>query len=262
MYGLLEFIKHYRPDVLLLQEIKCTEDNFPYLELEDVGYNCLVSGRKTHNGVAILSKFRLTLEAKNLPNFNFSPFYGENENEARYIEALVETDDTAFRVASVYVPNGGGAAEGEILEESERFIYKLNFFDRLHMHFKSILQYDEIAIFGGDLNVAPKEIDVYDHKHLAGSVCYNPLEQRKFESLLNLGLYDAYRVANKHKKEFTWWDYRSSSFKFNKGMRIDHLLLSPLAVDNLSSCEIISSIREQEKPSDHCPVICELKFSN
>ena len=165
-------------------------------------------------------------------------------------------------MASIYVPNGGGEIlPNQKLEETEKFNYKLRFFDRLNAHLKNILTYDEVAIFGGDYNVSVEEIDVYDAKSWEGQVCFNALERQKFRSILNLGLIDSYRAKNQESQAFSWWDYRGGSWQHNKGLRIDYLLASPLAADKILDATIEDKgVRDQEKASDHCPVCVEIEI--
>ena len=254
---LLEWLKNSNPDVVLLQELKCVEENFPFEALYDAGYNAVVAGQKTYNGVAILSKFKIEDVVKVLPTLD-----GSVDEQARYIEGVISVNGQAIRVASIYVPNGGGEIlPNENLENSKKFTYKLDFFERLSVHFKELLTYNEIQIFGGDYNVAVEEIDVFDPKSLEGTVCFHPLERQKFRSLLNLDLIDSYRAFNQSSQAFTWWDYRAGAWQNNKGLRIDYLLTSPLAADKIIDAAIEDKgVRDQEKASDHCPAVLTIEF--
>jgi exodeoxyribonuclease-3 len=118
-----------------------------------------------------------------------------------------------------------------------------------------MLKHNEIAVLGGDYNCAPLPLDVYDPKALEGTVCYHPLEREKLRALMNLGFYDAFRLKHPDAKQFSWWDYRAGGYERNHGLRIDHLLLSGMAADRLVDCQIDEIPRQQEKPSDHAPVI-------
>lgn len=254
---LLEWLKNSQPDVVLLQELKCVEEKFPFEALFDLGYNAAVHGQKTYNGVAIISKFKIEDVVKGLP------VLGESiDEQARYIEAVISVGGSAIRVASIYVPNGGGdLAPQETLENSKKFLYKLNFFDRLQSYFSKLAEFDEMQIFGGDFNVAVEEIDIFDPKNFAGQILFHPLERQKFRSLLNLGLVDSYRVLNQKSQAFSWWDYRGGGWQHNKGARIDYLLTSPQAADKISAASIEDrGVRDQEKASDHCPVCVTLSF--
>lgn len=251
---LLEWLKNSQPDVVLLQELKCVEEKFPFEALFDLGYNAAVHGQKTYNGVAILSKFKIEDVVKGIPS--------SDDEQARYIEAVISVGGSAIRVASIYVPNGGSdLAPHETLENSKKFLYKLNFFDQLRAHFSRLAEFDEIQIFGGDYNVAAEEIDIFDPKNFAGKILFHPLERQKFRSLLNLGLIDSYRVLNQKSQAFSWWDYRGGSWQHNKGVRIDYLLTSPQAADKISSVSIEDrGVRDREKASDHCPVCVTLSL--
>lgn len=244
--NVLEFLSEYKPDVVLLQELKCIEEAFPYMEIEELGYNCAVYGQKTYNGVAILSKYPLEDIRKGLPEF-------PEEQDARYIEALVNANGDVFRVASVYVPNGMDTA-------SHKFQYKLDFFSKLYNHLNNIKNLEEKIVIGGDFNVAHKDIDVFDPKSLRGSICFHPDEQTAFTKILNNKYIDMFRAYHPERQAFSWWDYRGNAWGFNKGMRIDYLLCNPLAADSSMNCEIISEPRGKEKASDHTPVLAEFRI--
>lgn len=241
------YTRETSPDILLLQELKCTNDNFPYEAVESLGYNIAVHGQKTYNGVAILSKFPMDDVITSLPG-------DDTDEQARYIEAIISLDNEAIRVASVYVPNGQAP-------DSEKFQYKMKFFDRLHAHANTLLGYEEKLVIGGDYNVAPHTQDVFDPKSLEGTICFHPKERDKFHILTNLGLTDAFHACHPQAQQFTWWDYRGNGFGYNKGLRIDHLLLSPEAADCLAACDVHTDMRGKDKPSDHAPVRCQLLAS-
>lgn len=243
--NLLAWIDANPIDIILLQELKCQTDAFPAMEIEERGYNLAIHGQKTYNGVAILSKFPLDDVRRGLAG-------DETDEQARYIEAVVSLPGSALRVASAYVPNGQAV-------DSDKFPYKLNFFERLRAHWAETLKFHEVAVLGGDFNCAPEPIDVYDPKALDGTICYHPLERERLRRLTNLGFYDAFRISNPTLQQFSWWDYRGDGYARGHGMRIDHLLLSPLATDILTSCHIDEHPRAQEKPSDHAPVVCTLQ---
>ncbi|MCE2993888.1 MAG: exodeoxyribonuclease III [Alphaproteobacteria bacterium] len=241
--NLLNFLTQERPDVLLLQEIKCLHEKFPNLELEDLGYNCVINGQKTYNGVAILSKGPIEDSTINLPNFT--------DAQARYIECVTTINNKAIRVASVYVPNGQEVG-------SDKFAYKLEFMEALNNHLQSVLSYQEVFAIGGDFNVAPYEIDVHDPKALDGTVGFHIEERKRIHSLMNLGLYDSFRCKHPNSNEFSWWDYRAGSLQNNRGMRIDQIYLSPEGMDVLSDATIYKSERLNHKTSDHAPIGCVL----
>ena len=244
---LADWLRTTAPDIVLLQELKATSDVFPYMEIEELGYNVSLWGQKSYNGVAILSKLPLSDIRNGLPG-------DDGDEEARYIEAIASGNGVAVRVASVYVPNGQSP-------DSDKFQYKLRFLERLRAHVESLLRFEEVLVIGGDYNVAPEAIDVYDPIGLDGTTCFHPLERAALRTITNLGVYDAFRSMHPEKQAFSWWDYRGNGFDSGKGMRIDHLLLSPQASDRLESCEVVHNLRELEKPSDHAPVMCSLAIT-
>lgn len=253
----LEWLKVSNPDIVLLQELKCLEEDFPRDAFFDAGYNAAVSGQKSYNGVAILSKFKIEDVCKTLSCLN-----GEVDEQSRYIEGLITINGKAIRVASIYIPNGGGEiGENETLEMTKKFTYKLDYYDRLKAHISKLIKFDEIQIFGGDFNVACEEIDLYSPKTFEGNILFHPLERQKFRALLNLGLIDSYRAVHPNNQAFSWWDYRAGAWQHNKGVRIDYLLTSPQAADKIVEVAIEDKgVRDQEKASDHCPVCVTLNI--
>ncbi len=263
----LEWLKTSNPDVVLLQEIKCIEEEFPREAFYDAGYNAAVYGQKSYNGVAILSKYKIEDVVKGLPQMKVAAqnLLGEevDEQQARYIEAVISVGDSAIRVASIYVPNGGGdLAANEALENSQKFLYKMKFFEALKQHLSELQRFNEIQIFGGDYNVAVEDIDVFDPKSLRNTVCFHDLERQKFRAILNLGIVDSYRAANPTNQAFSWWDYRGGAWQHNKGLRIDYLLTSAQAADKILEATIEDrGVRDLEKASDHCPVCVTLNIT-
>lgn len=246
LQNVLAWLDAATPDIVLLQELKCETDAFPRMEFEDKGYNLAIHGQKTYNGVAILSKFSIDDVITRLPG-------DDADEQARYIEGIISLKGKAIRVASAYVPNGQEVG-------SDKFAYKLKFYERLRAHWAEQLKFHEVAVLGADFNCAPTDIDVYDAKALEGTVCFHPLEREQLRALMNLGLYDAFRLKHPTAQKYSWWDYRAGAYQRDHGMRIDHLLLSPHAVDRLSDAWIDEAPRREEKPSDHAPVLAKLEF--
>ena len=246
MPRIIEWLKSFDPDVVLLQEIKSTSETFPYLELEDCGFNISVSGQKTYNGVAILSKTPIDIQHDRLP--------GDKEDvQARYIEAIT----AGVRVSSIYLPNGNPSQNPDGTD-SEKFQYKLSWMDRLFWHAKTLLAYEEPIVLGGDYNICPTDNDVYDPQaFLNDAVCR--LESRnRFRALINLGLTNAFRVYEPAPNSYSYWDYQRGAWAKDNGLLIDHLLLSPIAADKLTGAGIDRNPRGRERASDHTPVWCEL----
>lgn len=228
------------PDVLLLQETKVTDDNFPAMELSALGYRSAVRGQKTYNGVAILSKCPIDVTATALPG-------DPTDEQARYIEGIT----AGVRVASVYLPNGNPT-------DSEKFPYKLAWMERLRRHACNLLAGEEAFALAGDYNVAPDDADVFDVKAWADDALCRPESRAAFRRLLHLGLTDAFRAVNHDAGRYTWWDYRAGAWARDQGLRIDHFLLSPQATDRLVDVGIDRTPRGWEKASDHTPVWCTL----
>ncbi len=245
---LLGWLSTDKPDIVLLQELKCTDDVFPYMEIEELGYNIAVYGEKTYNGVAILSKFPLDDIKRGLDSDPSDP-------HSRYIEAVVNIPSGAIRVASVYVPNGNEVG-------SDKFAYKLRFLERLYTNIKTLLTYEEMLVIGGDYNIAPHDNDVHTPKEWEGSVLTHDDVRKAWHKITNLGVYDACRVLQPiGKTAYSWWDYRGNALESDNGLRIDHLLLSPEAADKLSEYHVKKDLRHLEKPSDHAPVVGKFFFA-
>ncbi len=237
---LLTWLKETQPDIVLLQETKTTDDQFPKEDIENLNYNIALNGQKTYNGVALLSKYPIEDITSGIPGFE--------DEQARYIEAVIK----GLRVASIYVPNGSEVG-------SDKYAYKLRFLQALYAHTKTLLTYDEALILGGDYNIAPTDLDVYDPQEWHEKILCSTPEREGLRSLLHLGLTDSLRETHRDEKDlYTWWDYRAGAWQNNFGLRIDHLLLSPQAADLLKNTSVDKPIRSVEKASDHAPVVCEL----
>ncbi|MBX9739660.1 MAG: exodeoxyribonuclease III [Beijerinckiaceae bacterium] len=240
---LLGYLKEVEPDVVCLQELKCTDDAFPRLEIESAGYNVAVHGQKGFNGVAILSK--LPLETR-------SGLPGDDEDtHARYIEATVPYQNGVLRVASIYLPNGNPVG-------TDKYVYKLAWMDRLIAHSRELLKLEEPLVLAGDYNVIPGPRDAYDPAAWANDALFLPQTREKFRTLLNLGLTEALRSVTDDAGLYTFWDYQAGAWQKNLGIRIDHLLLSPQAADRLQSVAIDKHMRAMDKPSDHVPIRIDL----
>jgi exodeoxyribonuclease-3 len=237
--ALLAWLDGAKPDVVLLQETKCTDDEFPRLELETRGWHLAVRGQKTYNGVAVLSRVPITAQVRELAG---------DCGEARYIEAKLAN---GVRAASIYVPMGQST-------ESDRFPFKLAFLDAVRGRTEQLLETEEPFVLGGDYNVAPEAGDVFDVTAMEGQVLFHPEERRRFRRLIFLGLTDAFRALHPEPHRFSWWDYRAGAWQRDQGLRIDHLLLSPQAADRLVAADIDKGPRGLDKCSDHTPVWCEL----
>lgn len=242
--AITEWLVEAAPDVVCLQEIKSTGDTFPAEAFEDLGYNSAVHGQKTYNGVAILSKRPLEDVTRALPGSG-------DDAQARYIEALVPGDKSVLRVASIYAPNGNPVG-------TEKFSYKLAWMERLRTHAEELLRFEEPLALMGDFNVIVEEKDCRDPDVWVNDALFQPQSRAALRGIANLGFTDAFRARNDKPGQFTFWDYQAGSWPKDNGIRIDHILLSPQALDRLETCAIDKHVRGREKPSDHVPVWCEL----
>lgn len=241
-------------DILLLQETKVQDKDFPEFFFRDFGYNTIFAGQKSYNGVAIISKIPIESIMTSLPLYDLY----HHDDEARYIEAGITINKNYLTISSVYVPNG--ASNDDDLEKSERFLYKLRFLDRLMVRLKSFDLKNDFVLFGGDFNVANDEIDLFNPAQNKGCIGFHDKERMRIKSIISSGLYDLYRNINGNKVEYTWWDYRTKAFDRDLGWRIDYMFGSRKVVDNLLDCKILKSIRGMEKSSDHTLVFADISL--
>ncbi|HEY1096270.1 MAG TPA: exodeoxyribonuclease III [Alphaproteobacteria bacterium] len=240
------FIAAQNPDVLMLQEIKCTTDKFPHDEFRDTHPHQLVIGQPAYNGVAILSKIPFDTINTALPGL-------ANEEQARYIEITLQ-GDKPYRLINIYAPNGN-----PVSADSEKYPYKLRWLDALYRHAHDLLHSRIPFLIAGDFNIIPARIDCLNENEWIGDALYREDTWERWRKLLYLGLTDAFRALYpKKEKAFTFWDYQGGGWPRNNGIRIDHVLLSPLLTDRLQDCVIDKTPRGEEKPSDHTPVIVTL----
>jgi exodeoxyribonuclease-3 len=237
---LIDWLRQASPDVVCLQETKIEDANFPIAELEAEGYQAVFSGQRGYNGVAILSRAPL--------NDATHGMFGFADEHKRVIAANVGQ----LRIINVYAPNG--QAPG-----TEKYLYKLRWYEAAAAWLKDELgRMPRLAVLG-DFNVAPEDRDVHDPKRWEGQIHVSPPERAALREIFAVGLSDAFRLFPQPEKQFTWWDYRLLAFQRNWGLRIDHILLAPQLVPRCASCTIDKSPRKRERPSDHAPVIAELR---
>jgi exodeoxyribonuclease III len=240
--NLLRWLRTARPDVACLQELKCTDTEFPAQALEDAGYGAVWRGQKTWNGVAILAR-------KSEPVLIRSALPGDrNDQEARYIEAAVR----GIVIACLYLPNGNP-------QPGPKFDHKLAWFKRLHKHAATFIRDDLPVVLAGDYNVAPTPLDIYPTKSWDRDALIQPKSRAAFKALVDQGWCDAIRSLHPSKPMFTFWDYKRNRWPRDAGLRLDHLLLSPQLAPRLLKAGVDRKIRGEDGASDHAPAWIVLK---
>jgi exodeoxyribonuclease-3 len=233
------WIKLQQPDVLLLQELKATE--FPALVFQALGYESVAVTQKSYNGVAVLSRHPVE-------TINTTLAGDEADSHARYLELTIED----IRIVNIYLPNGNPVG-------TEKFAYKLAWMDRLLEKMSAWRKEDVPVLVGGDFNVIPEDIDCHKPSSWIRDALFQPEPRSRYRALLDLGYTDAFRFLHPGETgQFTFWDYFRQAFEHNRGIRIDHFLLSSKLADRLQSCVIDRGPRAQERPSDHTPIMVEL----
>ena len=236
---LLDWLAARQPDAVCLQETKLEDHNFPQQEIEAAGYQVAFRGQKTYNGVALLARQPITDVVCGNPHFP--------DPQQRLIAASVG----GVRVICAYVPNGQAVG-------SDKYAYKLAWLDALHDWIGEQLAENPQLALAGDFNIAPDDRDVHDPAAWAGQILCSDAERAAFTRLLALGLKDSFRLFEQPEKSFSWWDYRMLGFQRNRGLRIDHILLSTPLAERCTAAEIDRAMRKLERPSDHAPVIAEI----
>ena len=236
---LLDWLAANPVDVVVLQELKLTDDKFPHAELAAAGYQAQCFGQRTYNGVALLSRAPALDVVRNIP--------GHADEQARVIAASVQ----GVRVIGAYFPNG--QAPG-----SDKFAYKMGWLQALRDWVRAELAVHPRLVLAGDFNIAPEDRDVHDPVAWAGQIHCTDEERAHFRALLELGLRDAFRMFEQPPRSWSWWDYRNLAFRKNQGLRIDHVLVSAALEPTVASCAIDKTPRRNERPSDHAPVVLSL----
>jgi exodeoxyribonuclease III len=240
MTHVIGWLKAQTPDILLMQELKSAE--FPAEVFRDLGYESAAVTQKAYNGVAILSKRPLEVVGTALPG-------DEADGHARYLETLVD----GLRVVNIYLPNGNPVG-------TDKFGYKLDWMDRLMSSMTGWRENSVPTIIGGDFNVIPEDIDCHKPASWIHDALFQPEPRVRYRAMLTLGYVDAFRSLHPDEAgQFTFWDYFRKAFETNRGIRIDHFLLSPALAGRLENCVIDKGPRALEKPSDHTPIFVELR---
>lgn len=230
-------------DVLALQELKMTDDKFPLKAIEQAGYHAQFFGQKTYNGVALLTRAPATDVVRNIPGFS--------DDMARVISANVD----GVRVIGGYFPNGQEPG-------SDKFEYKLSWLKGLRLWLREELAKHPQLVLMGDYNITFDDADVWDPVGLKDTIHCTEEERYELRALIAMGLHDAFRLFPQPEKSYSWWDYRDFAFRRNRGMRIDHILVSDALKPLVKSCLIDKAPRKNERPSDHAPVVLELNYSS
>ena len=242
--NLVAWLELAKPDIVVLQELKAQEPQFPKAEIEAAGYKAEIVGQKGFNGVALLSLQPVEITARSLPD-------PAEDEPARYIEGRVETPKGPLTVGGLYLPNGNPIG-------TEKFAYKIAWMDRLARRARTLLAREEMFVLAGDYNVCPTDVDVFNPIAFAGDALCQPQSRAALRTLYNLGLTDAIRAFHVEGPQYTYWDYQAGAWPRDNGLRIDHMLLSPQATDRLTAVGIDKAERGKAEPSDHVPVWCEL----
>ena len=226
-------------DALVLQETKTTDDKFPHEAIEAAGYQVAFFGQKTYNGVALLSRTPIADVVKNIPGFE--------DDMARVIAGTVGN----VRVIGAYFPNGQAP-------DSDKFVYKMRWLEALQDWLREELkQYPKLVLMG-DFNITVDDRDVWDPVALKDTIHCTAQERAHFQALISLGMHDAFRLYEQPEKSYSWWDYREFAFRRNRGLRIDHILVSDALKASVQACVIDKAPRKNERPSDHTPVVVTL----
>jgi len=237
------YLKISKPDILMIQEIKTEEKNFPFNDFKNLGYESHVFGQKSYNGVAFLSKI-------NINKINF-PFIKDSNKQSRIIVGEIKLKPKIIKLVNIYVPNGNPI-------NTDKYEYKKNWINTFIEQIKKLIRENNNIIIGGDFNIIPEEIDVYDYKNYENDALYKLEIRKKFRELVNLGFHDAYRFFYQNKQEYTFWDYMGGAWQKNHGMRIDHFLVSTPILNNIKKINIDKKPRSKLKPSDHTPIELEI----
>jgi exodeoxyribonuclease-3 len=239
----LAWLQAHPVDALCLQELKLTDDKFPHDALKEAGYEAVAFGQKTYNGVAILSRHPLRDVVRNIP--------GHDDEQARVIAATMDTASGPLRLVNCYFVNG--QAPG-----TEKFAYKMLWLTALQRWLREELQAHPRLALLGDFNVAPEDRDSFDPVGLKDTIHHTVEERTHFQELLGLGLTDTFRMFEQPEKSYSWWDYRMLGFQKNRGLRIDHILVSEALKPLVTACVVDRAPRKNPQPSDHAPVVLTL----
>ena len=238
-----EYLRKFSPDIMMMQEIKTPDETYPYDDFSLLKYENYVFGQKSYNGVAIVSK-------KKLSNIQNDIFKDKNK-QSRIISAVIKHKKKDIVLINIYTPNGNPV-------DTDKYTYKIYWLDSLIKKLKSLSEKNENIIIGGDFNIIPSAEDVHNPKNYENDALFRLEIRKKLRELINLGFHDAYRHIYPEKEGYTFWDYTSGAWQKNNGMRIDHFLVSSSLINIVKDVKINKFPRGRQKPSDHTPIELEL----
>ena len=238
-----EYIKKFSPDIIMMQEIKTPNETYPYDDVKSLKYENYVYGQKSYNGVAIISK-------KKLSNIQTDIFKDKNK-QSRIISAELKHKNKNINLINIYTPNGNPV-------DTEKYDYKIYWLDNFIKKIKSLSKQNENIIIAGDFNIIPSAEDVHNPKNYENDALFRLEIRKKLRELVNLGFHDAFRHLHPEKEGYTFWDYTSGAWQKNNGMRIDHFLVSSSLIDKVNNVKVNKFPRGRQKPSDHTPIELEL----
>ena len=233
------YLLKYKPEIVMMQEIKTEDVNFPYDDFSRMDYESHVFGQKSYNGVAIISKGKL----KNIK----TDLIKDKLKQSRIISAELEYKKKNIQLINIYTPNGNPV-------DTEKYDYKKKWLDDLIKQLKSLSKKNPNIILAGDFNIIPAAEDVYNPKSFEDDALFRLEIRKKLREMINLGFNDVYRHFNETNEGYTFWDYMRGAWQKNNGMRIDHFLVSNSLIDQVKSININKDPRGREKPSDHTPI--------
>lgn len=238
MPAVTRWLDDVKPDVVCMQETKCTDDKFPTLLFQERGYQCQLFGQQSYNGVAILTRMACETTHRGYP--------GDEGAQSRLITTTVE----GINIVNVYIPNGQAVG-------SEKYAFKLDWMNRLREFFDAHYDPSTPLLLCGDFNVAPEDRDVHDVRMWQGRIMFSEQERATLQHIKDWGFTDAFRLHEQAGGKFTWWDYRAGMFRRNMGLRIDHVWITEPLVSRSVRSWIDMAPRTWEKPSDHAPLLAE-----
>jgi len=249
---IISWINHANPDVLCLQETKVIDNDFPFKPFEELGYEVIVNGQKSYNGVAIISKYKIENVNRGFINKNIKNKTHIDFNEQK---RLISADINGLKIINVYVPNGSSL-------DSEKFDYKINWLNQLSLFIDDQIREDDLICLLGDFNIALYDVDIHSPQKYEGGIMASEREREILSNVLKGRFIDSFRVFEKETGHWSWWDYRNNAYELNKGWRIDHIYVSKNLESKLKSCVIERTQRENTQPSDHAPVVINIDIDN